>query len=425
MTAQMHQQQGVAPKASTPPAPQATGLLDPLRYKDFRLFTAGRLVSILGDYFQMVALPMVVFEMVQSTSGWGSVMSVQAIPRTLLIVIGGLIVDRYRPRNVMLTAEIFMAIITAVLAGLFFRQDLALWMIYAYAVCAGVANAFFIPAMQSLTPELLPPEQVRAANALNSSTFQLARFIAPPLAGVLLSVVGAGTLFTLNAVTFAVYALVLWKIHTPAAARRPTASGSFGQQLREGIQAARRDPVVWMVILTAMAATVGQAGAMVVGVPALAKLVLGAGEKGVGVLFGALGAGSLLGAVAAGSAARLRHPSLVASAGLVASGVAMAVAGYANSVWMAAPFLLVAGAFLTAASVFFFTLVQTRVTPEVRGRVMGLMSLTWFGLDPLAFTLAGLVGDLLTPRAIFLLGGLLTGLSGLILVASRKMRTAA
>jgi MFS family permease len=299
-----------------------------------------------------------------------------------------------------------------------------------YAVLFGTISAFLLPALTSIVADVLPPEQVRAGNALGAMTANLTRFVVPPLAGALVAAAGASVACGINAVSFLLAAACLWPIRMPPrSAEADLPPGAIRQsavaELREGVRAARQDPVVWLTIKLSTVFWFGYSGAAIVGVPALAKLTLDGGDRGVGLLYGASGAGALLGALAAGSRASIRRPGAAACLAVAVSGAALALAGSALALWAAALPLALSGACGSAAAVILLTMVQTRVPDAVRGRVMSLATLGIFGLAPLAYAVAGLAGDVLGPRGLLVAAGGFVAVAGMVGLAQQPMRVAA
>jgi MFS family permease len=397
-------------------------LLAPLRARGYVLAWSSRTLSLMGDAAQAVVVSAIVLDLTAAVSAWGVVLALQAIPRTLLMLVGGLAVDRFRPRAIMVASNLLMAgaVVALALPGTSGTVQLA--HLYFFALLFGVAQAFFMPASASIVPDLVPAEQVRSANALWMMAFNVARFLAPPLAGALLALSGHGAGLVLVAGLFLGSTLLLLPVES-APSEAPTEAGGPWQRLAEGLRAARRDEVVWPTVLVVAVLGLGSLSASLVGLPALAKLTLAAGDQGVGLLLGAVGAGALLGAAAAGAAARLTRPAAMGCGAIVGTGLALALAGLAPSLAAAMALLLLSGALASAASVIFWTLVHARTPRHVRGRVTALTTLALFGPAPIAFALAALVGDALGPRAVVVAGGLvvaLAGAAGLLVPALRR-----
>lgn len=398
-------------------------LLSPLRARNYLLLWASSAVAVVGENFLFVALSALALDLTHRPSGWGTVLTIQAVPQTLLMLGGGVATDRFRPRSVMLLSSYLLALVVGALAALAGAGALQAWHLYGYAVASGTVYAFSIPATNSIIPELLPSDQVRSANALSQVTLNLGRVLAPPIAGALVAQSGSTLALAANAVAFLVSGAFLWLIRGTPRERRPAAKPL--EEIRDGLRVVRRDAVVGLTIVMGMVGFFGFGGAILVGLPALAALVLGTGGQGIGLLYGAAGAGALLGALVAGGVPDLRRPGVVGCLALVAAGALLAMAGVAPSAGAVAPFLFLSGACLAACAIIFLSLIQTRTPPDVRGRVMSLFTLGLFGLSPLSFGLAGLAGDALGPRGVIVLGGAFVLLAGAIGLSRKAVRSVA
>jgi MFS family permease len=192
--------------------------------------------------------------------------------------------------------------------------------------------------------------------------------------------------------------------------------------LRDGLAAVRADRALWRAIQLSTVFWFGFTGGVFVGLPALAKLALGAGDDAVGLLYGATGAGALLGAVVAGGAAHIGKPGTAACAAVVAAGLALATTGLVSTVWAAVPLLTVAGAGGSISAVVILSIVQSRAPDQTRGRVMSVLNLGMFGLAPLAYACAGALGDLVGPRGMLAAAGALIAVTGLVSLVSPALR---
>ena len=412
----------VTPAAAVPPAPRVpaaaprAALLAPLRTPAYRLLWTGRLISLVGDAFQLVVLPALVLDLTGRPSGLGTVLMAQAIPRALLLLAGGVLTDRFSPRSVMVASNLAQAVIVATLLVPAGAGTLSLWHVYLYAVAFGAVSAFFLPASTSVVPDLLPRGQVRAGNALALVTGNLTRFAVPPLAGIVIAAAGRPVAFAVNAASFLIAALLFWRLppaeHQSSAA--PGAPRSIGawNQVREGIAAARQDREVWLAIMLSTVFWFGYAGAVFVGLPALAKLTYGLGDAGVGLLLGASGAGALLGAVVAGGARAVPRASRTACAAVTLGGAALLLAGLAPALSLAIACLVLSGALGSACAVILLSLVQTRAHEAARGRVMSLMTLGVFGSAPFSYAAAGVAADAVGPRVLLVAAGAIIALAG-------------
>src|SRR5262245_209533 len=360
--------------AGSAAVPQAGGrfpLLAPLRGRDFALLWAGNAVSLAGDQFQAVALAVYALALTDSPAVLGLLLSVQAVPRALLMLLGGVLADRYRPRTLLVATNTLQGGLVAAVAVVAAAGRLTLGHLVAYAAASGVVYAASVPAAPALLPQLVPRARLRAANALTSLNFNLASAVYAPLAGLLVAQVGLAPAFAFDALSFFVAAGAVWLVRAPGA-RTPGAPAAGGAltQLRAGVALARADPVVWTAILAATGYSLGATGATQVGVPALATLGLGAGSAGVGLLYGALGVGATAGSVALGSLRGLRRPGWWGGLTLLGLGLVLASTAVAPTVVWAAGVLALAGLLRGVGANLYVTLVQAHAPDAARGRVM-------------------------------------------------------
>jgi MFS family permease len=400
-------------------------LLVPLLDRNFLIYWIGRTVSLSGDRFQTVALAIVALDLTHSTSGLGTVLAVQAIPRAILMLFGGAATDRFRARTVMLVSDFLQALVVLSLAVLAFSGTLSLWHLLVYAALSGTIFAFFLPASNTIVTDLVPADRVMTANALGNTAFNTAQFLAPPLAGLLVAAVGVAPAFALNALALlsSVATLSLLRIDPPPRADADQKHPNVFAHLRQSLAAARRDTPTLLTLIMAMVFCLGSFGATLVGLPALAKLTLNAGDAGVGFLFGANGAGGLIGGIVVGSMA-IRRMGLAGSIVILGCGLALGMAALAPTLWLAGVGFAISGAFGSGVGIIFFTLVQVRAPEQHRGGIMGLVSLAIFGFAPLGFAIAGVLGAILGPQGILLFGAVTVSASGVLGLWAKAMREA-
>ena len=429
---------GGAGRAAGAPAPETAGalevaggrfpLLAPLRGRDFALLWGGNAVSLAGDQLQAVALAVFALALTESPAVLGLLLAVQAVPRAVLMLLGGVLADRYHPRTLLVATNTLQGGLVAAVAVVLAADRLTLGHLVAYAAASGVVYAASVPAAPALVPQLVPRARLRAATALTSLNFNLAVAVYAPLGGLLVARAGPGPAFAFNALSFFVAAGAVWLVRAPGArGPGPRAPGGPGPltQLRAGVALARANPVVWTAILAATGYSLGATGATLVGVPALAALDLGAGSAGVGLLYGALGLGATAGTVALGSLRGLRHPGLWGGLTLLGLGLALASTAAAPTAAWAAAALALAGLLRGAGANIYITLVQAHAPDAARGRVMGLFMLGVMGLAPLSMAAGGLVGSILGPRALLAGGGLVVAAAGAFALSRRPFREAA
>ncbi len=406
-----------------------------LKIRDFRLLFTGEGVSLLGDQFYFIALPWLVLELTSSTVVLGVVLALQGIPRAAFMLVGGAVTDRFSPRRVMIASNVARLAIVSALSALVFGGGVPTWVLFVLAAAYGVADGFFYPAQTAIVPQLASVDQLSGANAFIQGLDQVAQFVGPLLAGLLIARAAAGGLgldgigvaLAIDAVTFAVSIalLTLMRVDAREARRAREAEagaasdgggaaeepGGLWTSIKEGLAYMWADPLLRVLLLLVLAVNFLAVGPLLVGVPALAAQRLPGGAQAYGAIMSAFGGGSLAGLAVAGAARRppaalMGHVLLGVCA---VFGVGLVVLGFAQSLVAA----LVPSAFMGFAAgylaVSFFTWIQTRTPQRLMGRMMSLIIFASVGLVPVSQALSGAV-------AIWSLTALFVGAAALLTV---------
>jgi MFS family permease len=337
-------------------------------------------VSSIGTLLAAVALTIDVKDRTGAHAGpWVSaVMIVEFLPTILIGLALGPLLDRLSRRGLMVGADLARA---AVFCGLPFAPNAAT--IVALAAVAGVANGFFIPAAYAGLPNLVPDEQLGAANGLVQAIGNLSWAIGPLLGGWLTAAWGPHTAYWVNAVSFVLSALLIVRIPQRLLQSTIALTKGYWQDVGDGLRAVRRSRelvaiiVAWTLAMSAM-------GAINVGEVFLAKNSFHAGDFGYGLLYGAIGVGLVFGSVLGGALqGRVRVPVLYGGSIAV---MAVCFAGTAASpdVWVGAAVAMLGGVGNGAAVICNITLVQRGAADELRGRALTVI----MGVNYLVMTLA-------------------------------------
>src|SRR5881409_125747 len=186
----------------------------------FRKLWLATMLSLVGDFFSYVALAWLVLQLTGSSLALGTVLVVQALPRAVLMVVGGALADRLSSRLTMLASMGLRATFVAPLAVLVLTGRVQMWEVYGIAVVFGVVDAFFMPARNSILPRVVADRELEPGNAVLNVTAQASVILGPVLGGVIVAVLGIGWAFTGDAACFVIgFLFILW---LPAAARTAT-----------------------------------------------------------------------------------------------------------------------------------------------------------------------------------------------------------
>ena len=228
-----------------------------LRHRNFQLFFAGQLISLIGTWMQTVAQSWLVYRLTGSALLLGTVGFASQIPVFIMAPVGGIVADRHNRRRVVIATQIASMVLAAILALLTITGRVHVWQIMVIAAGLGVVNAFDIPARQAFLIDMVGREDLMNAIALNSSMFNGARIIGPAIAGILVASIGEGWCFFANAVSYiaVIIGLLLMRIEHAANLAH---QGSPLENILEGFAFARNTgPIRAILLLLGLVSFVG------------------------------------------------------------------------------------------------------------------------------------------------------------------------
>ena len=380
----------------------------------------------------------------------GAVLAIAAIPRALFMLLGGVVVDRFSPRVVMILSNGVRMVLVATLALTTWQETIDMPLVYLVAVLFGLADAFMFPAASAFPPRLLPPEQLAAGNSLFQGTAQVTLVLGPLLAGGLIvlfggeggdaavahtlpgtdveggvqDAIGLALVFAIDALSFVVPLLILLMIRD----RFPpetTVTDRIWPTLLEGLRYTWNDlPLRTFAIMIGFLSLFFR-GPFMVGIPAFAEATLPEGAAGFGILMSALGVGSILGTILAGVTT---HPppsrlGLILLLDFFAFGCLFLFMVQVPETWPIAMVVLFSAVVDGYVIILIITWIQQRVAKEKLGRVMSVIMLASQGLFPVSAAAAGAlagwsIGGMLTAAGWVMIG---ITLSGILLPGVRRM----
>ena len=358
------------------------------RYRNYRLFFTGQLISQTGSWMQRIALGWYVLELTHNDAFAVGVMAfAQFLPYTIFGLFAGVITDRLDARRLVITTQLLQTVSAAVLTWVAFGGFARPWMLYVIAFVNGTVLVLDVPSRQQLTYRMVGRDTLPNAIALNSSLFNASRIFGPSVAGILLGFAGVGVCFLVNAISFLAVLLSLFAMRTRdffpfEEFDRPR----FFAGTREGLAYVRRQPRMLAVLaLTVVLSTF--AFNFNVTLPVLAKVTLHGHGTVYGFLSAVFGAGALAGALIAASRARASTRVMVIGA-LVFTGAELLLAPAANE-YAAGLLLFLVGAGFTAWSANSNASVQLAAPDRLRGRIIGIYFYAFNGTGPVAGLFAG------------------------------------
>jgi MFS family permease len=375
-------------------------------YRDFRLFWAGQLISLIGTWIQSVAQQWLVLKLTGSAFALGLVSTVQFTPMLLLALIGGAITDRVAKRNLLLLTQVLAGTLALLLGLLVTTATVQYWHVLVIAAMLGTVNAFYVPARQAFVAELVDKEALLNAVALNSAIFNGARVIGPAVGGLLIAALGLSLNFFLNAASFLAVILGLMLIRPRPITVREN-RGTILQNVGEGLRFIRATPTVFTIL-----ALVGVASLFAFNfttlIPLVASFVLHVGSDGFGFLMAAMGAGSLVSAIGLAFFNRRDLARRLIYGGVFVFTLTEVLLGFSHSYGLSIALLLIIGVSSTLFTTTANTMVLSGTPSHLQGRVMSVYSLMFLGMTPFGSFLSGLVAQRAGTSVALILGGAIT-----------------
>ena len=395
-----------------------------LQHRNFRLYIGGQLISTIGTWMQIIAQGWLVYELSHSELMLGVVGFASAVPALIVTPWGGVVVDRVPKRNLLVATQATSMVMALILSFLVFSGLVQVWHVVALAAVLGIVNAFDGPARQAFVVDMVGRQDMPNAIAINSIMFNSARIFGPAIGGLLLAQVGSAWCFLLNGLTFIAVIIGLLMMRLPKHA--PKFSGlSPLAQLRSGvIYAAQRDDVKALLLMALSLSLFGITYSTVL--PAFVDQVLGRGASAFGAINAASGVGAICAAVMI--ARNGDKGGRGAWLGRLAIFFPVVLILFANNTnyMMSLGLAVLLGIGFMAQFTLINTLLQTSIADEMRGRVMSLYTLTFFGLTPFGNLAMGAVAERWgLSLAISVSAALALCMSAIVLFKSPKLRALA
>lgn len=390
----------------------------------FRKLWVATSLSLFGDFFSYIALAWLVLQLTGSSLALGTVLVVQAVPRALLMVVGGALADRISSRLTMLGSMGLRALFVAPLAVLVITGRVQMWEVYGISVVLGIVGAFFMPARTSILPKVVADHELEAGNAVLNVTGQASIIVGPVLGGLIVSAFGVGWAFAGDAACFALgFLFVLW---LPSASRAASSAkhpdGGMGGQIAAGFRYAWSNIGIRVALIVIAVIDFGANGAIGVGLPTLAHGRFAAGAGGLGILLGAWGVGATAGALGAGFVPPPKRFGWLIVGLCVWLGVGMVAVGLVPSLVPAALLMAYSGVGTGVVNTYGISWLQRRTESAMQGRVMSLVMLASMGLTPVAYAVSGAIAQV-NPTLLFLIAGGMMLLCAAGTAASRSVRS--
>jgi MFS family permease len=381
-----------------------------LKIPNYRRYFIGQLVSLSGNWMQMVAEIWVILTLTGSGVAVGLTTALQFLPMLLFGAWGGLIADRVPKRGLLLLTQGLHMIAPLAMLTLALNGVLVPWMVFALVFVRGCVNAVDYPTRQAFVMEMVGGDRVVNAVSLNSVLVHSARIVGPAFAGVLIATVGVEPCFALNAASFAVMIFCLRGMDTKELSASELVPRQPGA-VRAGLRYVRSDPELWIPLgLMAIVGTLGFNFQAIL--PLLARFTFDGGPGAYAALVSAMGVGAVIGALVNGARGKV-SPLLLAGAAIGFGALSLLAAG-APTLALELVVLAPLGAASVTLAASINSALQLASEPSMRGRVMALYSIVFLGSTPIGGPLAGWLAEAIDPRAALVMAGVAAIVAGLL-----------
>lgn len=384
-----------------------------LRSRNYQLFFAGQGISLIGSWMTQVATVWLVYQLTNSALMLGIVGFTSQIPSFFLAPFGGVLVDRWNTRKILVITQVFAMLQSLALAVLALSGIINIWHIIFLSLFQGVINALDAPARQTFVPEMVERrEDLASAIALNSSLVNGGRLIGPAIAGILIARVGASYCFLIDGISYiaVIAALLAMKVKPKKITAR---TGNVLQRLKEGYIYAFNSPLIRSVLLL-LALFSLMATPYITLIPIFATKFLGGDANTLGFLTSASGVGALIGGIYLSTRKSVLGLGKIIAFAPAMCGVGIIVFASSRTLWVSMLMLLVVGLGSILQISSSNTVIQTIVDDDKRGRVMSLFTMSFLGMFPFGNLIAGILAERIGAPYTLTIGGIFCILGSLM-----------
>jgi predicted MFS family arabinose efflux permease len=390
-----------------------------LAHPDYRLLWTGAMFSNIGAWMQNVAKSWLVYEISGSAFWLGVDAFVTHFSAVLLLPLGGALADRFERRRLLIVCNALLAVLALLLGGLYAGSWLRVSHVIVVSALSGILQAVMTPAYQSLLPDLIPPQHMANAVALNSLQFNLSRALGPAIGGLVMVRFGATWSFVFNAVSFlaVIGACMVIQPRSEGVPRQPESivrSMSGGASYLRG----RGDLAVFLTLVILLGFFGAPVNSML---PALADDAFGGDETVYSLLLSAFGVGAMIGAMLMAAGSHRGPTPWRAFPVLVVSGLAQLLVGVQAWLAVTLTLMMLLGIMHVGVMNRLNAAILASVPPSMRGRMSSFFVLAFRLGIPLGSLAAGSLADVLTVQHVFGAFGLLLMVSvGVLQLESRR-----
>ena len=360
------------------------------RHRDYQLYFFGQFISLIGTWLQMVAQGYLVYDLTHSALWVGITFALNSIPVTLFVLFGGVIVDRFSKKKILIFTQIASLIFALILGFLTILDIVTVLQICVFSFLLGTVTAIDMPARQAFMNDIVDRKELSSSIALNAGMFNMARVVGPLIAGILIGLIGEGGAFIVNSLSFIAPMITLFfmksHIHKAIPHIHPL------KAIKEGISYSVKHEIIRdLMIFAGLNALFGWSYITIL--PVVNDEVFHKGAYELSYLYASAGIGSVLGTIIVSSLSHKIRPSQFILGGLILFAVSLFAFSLTTNLYLALVFLFFSGLGLVMHFSMMTSTIQHTSPPQILGRVMSVYTFMFMGLSPLGSLQVGFIAE--------------------------------
>ncbi|MFS0671939.1 MFS transporter [Ornithinibacillus sp. 179-J 7C1 HS] len=389
--------------------------------RNFVLLLISALFSSPGYFVYLIGAEWLMLNITDNRFYFGLLFFVAAIPRLVLLMVGGIIADRMNKRTILFLSDFSRAVLIGILIILIITDTVAIWHLLVLSGLFGISDAFSYPAMNSLIPTLLKDEQLQRGNSFIQMTSQISPILGPALGGTLIALLGFAGVFTVafGMLLLASIAVLFIRVvqkreegeekHTPLA------------DLKEGFQYARKNELIISVVVMALFLNLFFSGPIAIGMPVIVKDVFAGSAVSLATIQTSMGIGALTGAILLASF-KLKKPGMAVISSLIGLGIVFSTTGLSANVWMMAGLVALMAVLTQIINIPLITMLQQSTDKKMLGRMMSMFMTVSTGLTPVSYIVtSSLIAVGVSIQWIIVVSGIIVTLIAVYNIRNKKL----
>ncbi|WP_047986160.1 MFS transporter [Ornithinibacillus californiensis] len=352
--------------------------------RNFVLLLISALFSSPGYFVYLIGAEWLMLSITDNRFYFGLLFFVAAIPRLVLLIVGGIIADRVNKRTVLFWSDFSRAMLIGILILLIVSDTVAIWHLLVLSGLFGISDAFSYPAMSSLIPTLLEENQLQRGNSFIQMTNQISPILGPALGGTLIALLGFAGVFSVAFIMLLLSSIAVIFIRIKLQKQEEVEKHTPLADLKEGFQYARKNELVISVVIMAFFLNFFFSGPIAIGMPVIVKDVFDGSAVGLATIQTSMGIGALAGAILLASW-KLKSPGKAVIISLIGLGIVFASTGLSTSIWMMASLVGIMAILTQIINIPLITMLQQTTDKKMLGRMMSMFMTVSTGLTPVSF----------------------------------------